>query len=46
MTNDPAVSTINQWHTFLRPVLEALSDGAIHVKRDMENAAIEADGLT
>ena len=46
MTNDPGVSTINQWHTFLRPVLEALSDGAIHVKRDMENAAIEIAGLT
>jgi restriction system protein len=28
------------------PVLEALSDGAIHVKRDMQNAAIGAAGLT
>jgi len=46
MTNDSGVSTINQWHTFMRPVLEALSDGAIHVKRDMENAAVEIAGLT
>lgn len=46
MTNDAGVSTIPQWHTFLRPVLEALSDGAIHVKRDMENAAMGFAGLT
>ena len=46
MTNDTGVSTINTWHTFMRPVLEALSDGAIHVKRDMERAAMDIAGLT
>lgn len=46
MTNDNAVSTINTWHTFMRPVLEALSDGAVHVKRDMERATMDIAGLT
>lgn len=46
MTNDAHVSTIRQWHTFMRPVLEALSDGVTHVKRDMENAAMDIAGLT
>lgn len=46
MTNENAVSNINTWHTFMRPVLEALSDGAIHVKRDMERATMNIAGLT
>lgn len=46
MTNDATVSTINTWHTFMRPVLEALSDGAVHVKRDMERATMDIAGLT
>lgn len=46
MTNDTAISTINTWHTFMRPVLEALSDGAMHVKSDMENVAMKIAGLT
>ncbi len=46
MTNDTGVSTINTWHTFMRPVLEALSDGAVHVKRDMERATMDVAGLT
>jgi len=29
MTNDATVSTTSTWHTFMRPVLEALSDGAV-----------------
>jgi len=46
MTNDATVSTINTWHTFMRPVLEALSDGAVHVKRDMERTTMDIAGLT
>ena len=46
MTNDATVSTINTWHTFMRPVLESLSDGAVHVKRDMERATMDIAGLT
>lgn len=39
------VSTIPQWHTFMRPVLEALSSSAVLAKRDMENAVIASTGL-
>lgn len=46
MTNDITVSTIGTWHTFLRPVLESLTDGAVHVKQDMEARTIELVGLT
>ena len=46
MTNVAIVSTISTWHTFMRPVLEALSDGAVHVKRDMERAALDVAGLS
>lgn len=46
MTKDASVSTINTWHTFMRPVLEALSDGAVHVKRDMEGATMDIAGLS
>lgn len=46
MSNDPTVSTIGTWHTFLRPVLEALSDGNVHAKRDLEKRTIENVGLT
>lgn len=46
MTNDTGVSTIAQWHTFMRPVLEALADGAVHAKRDMEGAVLELTNLS
>jgi len=29
MTNEATVSTVSTWHTFMRPVPVALSDGAV-----------------
>ena len=34
--SDETGSTMQQWHTFMRPILEALSDGSVHPKREME----------
>lgn len=41
-----AVSTITQWHAFLHPILQVLSDGRTLAKREMENAVLDAAGLT
>jgi len=46
MSNDLSVSAIGTWHTFLRPVLESLADGAVLAKREMEQRTIEIVGLT
>jgi restriction system protein len=46
MTNDLAISAIGTWHTFLRPVLESLADGAVVAKREMEERTIDIVGLT
>jgi restriction system protein len=46
MTNDVTISTIPQWHTFMRPVLQALEDNAVVAKRVMEQRAIGYAGLS
>ena len=46
MTNDSGVSTIPRFHAFMRPILEVLSDSAIHAKRDVENDAMSVTLLT
>ena len=38
--SDETGSTMQQWHTFMRPILEALSDGSVHPKREMEAAVV------
>ena len=45
MTNETS-STMQQWHTFMRPILEALSDGSVHPKREMEASVVALAGLT
>lgn len=42
----PTTSTIPQWHTFTRPILQVLADGNTWVKRDMERAVSDVAGLT
>jgi len=46
MTSDTQPSNMPPWHTFLRIVLEALEDGGIYTKREMERRAIEIAGLS
>ena len=38
--SDETGSTMQQWHTFMRPILEALADGSVHPKREMEAAVV------
>lgn len=48
-TTDPGftpVSTIPRWPSFVRPLLEVLSDGQTWRKRDMERAVAERAGIT
>ena len=40
------VSTIPRWPSFVRPLLEVLSDGQTWRKRDMERAVAERAGIT
>lgn len=44
--SDETGSTMQQWHTFMRPILEALSDGSVHPKREMEAAVVTLAGLS
>lgn len=44
--SDNGVSTIPQWHTFMRPILEVLADGQTWAKRDMESSVIALCELT
>lgn len=46
MTDARHVSTIPQWHRFIRPVLEALSDGEVVPKPEMEARAIARANLS
>lgn len=43
---DETGSTMQQWHTFMRPILEVLSDGSVHPKRELEAAVVALVGLT
>ena len=45
MTNETS-STMQQWHTFMRPILEALSDGRVHPKRELKAAVATLAGLS
>lgn len=40
------VSSIPPWHRFLRPLLEAIADGNVWQKKDMERAALDHAGLS
>ena len=44
--SDETGSTMQQWHTFMRPILEALSDGSVHPKHAMETAVVALVGLS
>lgn len=40
------ISTMQTWHTFMRPVLESLADGVVCPKSEMEKRAVALAGLS
>jgi len=40
------VSTLPQWHVFMKPLLEVLSDGNSWSKKDLEQATLDKAGIT
>ena len=41
-----SISTLPQWHVFMKPLLEVLSDGNIWTKKDLVQATLEKAGIT
>ena len=41
-----ATSTLPQWHSFMKPLLQVLSDGNAWSKKDLEQATLEKAGIT
>ena len=41
-----SISTLPQWHVFMKPLLEVLSDGNTWTKKDLVQATLEKAGIT